>query len=47
MDRYRGLDHGFIDKIGIFPQSEDALNEIGIRFRETFGLGKMTESESV
>lgn len=45
--RYRGLDHGFIDKIGIFPQSEDALNEIGIRFRETFGLGKMTESESV
>ncbi|MFW5412359.1 alpha/beta hydrolase [Aerococcus urinaeequi] len=45
--RYLGLDHGFVDKIGISPQSEDALNEIGIRFRETFGLGKMTESESM
>ncbi|MBR2130282.1 alpha/beta hydrolase fold domain-containing protein [Aerococcus sp.] len=45
--RYLGLDYGIAYKIGISPQSEDALNEIGIRYRETFGLGKMTKSESV
>lgn len=45
--RYLGLDYDFAYKIGISPQSEDALNEIGIRYRETFGLGKMTKSESV
>lgn len=39
--RYRGLDHGFVDKIGVFPQSEDALNEIGIRFRQRFDLPDM------
>jgi acetyl esterase/lipase len=39
--RYRGLDHGFVDKIGIFPQSEDALNEIGMRVRKRFDLPKM------
>lgn len=42
--RYRGLDHGFVDKIGIFPQSEDALNEIGIRFRERFNMEEMSSN---
>ena len=26
--RYRGMDHAFIDKCGIYPQAEDCLNEI-------------------
>lgn len=26
--RYRGVDHAFIDKCGIYPQAEDCLNEI-------------------
>lgn len=43
--RYRGLDHGFVDKVGIFPQSEDALQEIGVRFRKNFGLSAMVDSE--
>ncbi|MEY8371708.1 alpha/beta hydrolase [Aerococcaceae bacterium 50-4] len=43
--RYRGLDHGFVDKIGIFPQSEDALSEIGTRFRKTFGLAEVADGE--
>ena len=43
--RYRGLDHGFVDKIGILPQSEDALREIGIRFRKNFGLSTMADIE--
>lgn len=32
--RYRGLDHGFVDKIGYFPQSEDVIDEIAWRFKE-------------
>lgn len=28
MIRYKGMMHGFIDLVGILPQSEDALNEI-------------------
>lgn len=26
--QYNGMDHGFIDKIGIYPQVEDCMNEI-------------------
>lgn len=26
--RYKGVDHAFFDKLGIFPQAEDAVNEI-------------------
>jgi hypothetical protein len=25
---YRGMDHAFIDKCGIYPQAQDCLNEI-------------------
>lgn len=34
--RYRGLDHGFVDKVGYFSQSEDVLNEMAVRFRQRF-----------
>lgn len=26
--RYRGMDHAFIDKLGLYPQAEDCMNEI-------------------
>ena len=26
--RYRGMSHGFLDRLGIYPQAEDAVNEI-------------------
>lgn len=44
--RYRGLDHGFVDKIGIFPQSEDVLNEIGMRFKQHFAGDDMANTFS-
>ena len=31
---YRGLGHPFIDKVGILPQAEDFVNEMG-RFIES------------
>lgn len=33
---YRGMDHAFIDKIGVYPQADDCMNEIATRFLETF-----------
>jgi len=27
--RYKGLSHGFADQVGVMPQAEDALQEIG------------------
>lgn len=34
--RYNGMDHAFIDKIGIFPQAEDCANEIAQSLIELF-----------
>jgi acetyl esterase len=33
--RYNGIDHGFIDKIGVYPQAQDCFNEIAKAFKET------------
>lgn len=30
--RYNGIDHAFIDKIGIYPQAQDCMNEIAKAF---------------
>jgi acetyl esterase/lipase len=35
--RYCGMDHAFVDKIGLYPQAEDCMNEIA---REIRGLGR-------
>ncbi|MBN2046532.1 MAG: alpha/beta hydrolase, partial [Anaerolineaceae bacterium] len=34
--RYAGIDHGFIDKCGFFPQSEDCLIEIAKKIKSMF-----------
>jgi acetyl esterase/lipase/5'-deoxynucleotidase YfbR-like HD superfamily hydrolase len=33
--RYRGLDHAFFDKLGLFPQAADAVSEMARFFRGT------------
>lgn len=35
---YKGLGHAFIDKTGVLPQAEDALNEIGKFIEEKSGI---------
>lgn len=32
--RYNGLDHAFIDKIGIYPQAQDCINEVAKAFKK-------------
>ncbi|MEH7155806.1 alpha/beta hydrolase [Neobacillus drentensis] len=34
--RYNGIDHAFIDKIGIFPQAEDCAEEIASSIKQLF-----------
>jgi acetyl esterase len=34
--RYNGIDHAFIDKIGIFPQAEDCAEEIASSLKQLF-----------
>jgi acetyl esterase len=34
--RYNGMDHGFIDKIGLYPQAEDCIQEIALGIKEMF-----------
>ncbi|WP_424768185.1 alpha/beta hydrolase [Paenibacillus sp. sgz302251] len=36
MIRYSGMDHAFMDKIGLYPQAEDCMKEIAAGIRETF-----------
>lgn len=31
--QYNGTDHAFMDKIGLYPQAEDCMNEIAIGIR--------------
>jgi acetyl esterase/lipase len=31
--RYRGMDHAFVDKIGLYPQAEDCMEEIAAEVR--------------
>jgi acetyl esterase len=31
--RYNGVDHAFIDKIGVYPQAQDCMNEIAKAFK--------------
>ncbi|WP_434059743.1 alpha/beta hydrolase [Paenibacillus odorifer] len=35
--RYNGVDHAFMDKIGIYPQAEDCMNEIANGIKRIFG----------
>ncbi|MCR8642834.1 alpha/beta hydrolase [Paenibacillus sp. N1-5-1-14] len=37
MIRYNGMDHAFMDKIGYFPQAEDAMNEVAKGIKRVFG----------
>lgn len=32
--RYKGMDHAFIDKYGLYPQAEDCINEIGCMLKD-------------
>jgi len=32
--RYRGMDHAFVDKIGLYPQAEDCMEEIAAEVRQ-------------
>ena len=34
--RYNGVDHAFMDKIGLYPQAEDCMTEIALRVRRKF-----------
>jgi len=34
--RYSGVDHAFIDKIGVYPQAEDCMNEIAKALQQVF-----------
>ena len=34
--RYNGVDHAFIDKIGVYPQAEDCMNEIAKALHQAF-----------
>ena len=34
--RYRGINHGFAEKIGQYPQAEDCANEVAKAFRAHF-----------
>ncbi len=36
MIRYNGVDHAFMDKIGLYPQAEDCMNEIAKGLKELF-----------
>lgn len=36
MIRYNGVDHAFMDKIGLYPQAEDCMNEIAKGLNELF-----------
>ncbi|MCF2939986.1 alpha/beta hydrolase [Paenibacillus alkaliterrae] len=36
MIRYNGMDHGFMDKLGLYPQAEDCMKEIAAGIREMF-----------
>jgi acetyl esterase len=36
MIRYNGVDHAFMDKIGLYPQAEDCMNEIAKCLKEWF-----------
>lgn len=35
--QYKGMDHAFIDKIGLYPQAEDCMKEIAKEIRRIFG----------
>ncbi len=35
--RYSGLGHGFADAVGVYPQAEDCLREIGVFMEECLG----------
>lgn len=32
--RYNGIDHGFLDKLGVYPQAQDCVNEIAKAFKD-------------
>ncbi|WP_018751966.1 alpha/beta hydrolase [Paenibacillus sanguinis] len=36
MIRYAGMDHGFIDKIGLYPQAADCIQEVAQGMKELF-----------
>jgi acetyl esterase len=38
MIRYNGMDHAFMDKIGLYPQAEDCMKEIALGVRDIFNL---------
>jgi len=37
--RYRGMDHAFIDKIGLYPQAEDCMEEVAAEVRRLESAG--------
>lgn len=36
--QYSGMDHAFMDKLGLYPQAEDCMNEIAKDIRRIFAL---------
>ncbi|MGW9123933.1 alpha/beta hydrolase [Paenibacillus chitinolyticus] len=36
MIRYNGMDHAFMDKLGLYPQAEDCLNEMAKELKRVF-----------
>ncbi|MFU1796088.1 alpha/beta hydrolase [Paenibacillus azoreducens] len=36
--RYNGTDHAFMDKIGLYPQAEDLMNEVAKEIKRVFAL---------
>ncbi|MEC0244391.1 alpha/beta hydrolase [Paenibacillus chitinolyticus] len=36
MIRYNGMDHAFLDKLGLYPQAEDCLNEMAREMKRVF-----------